>query len=115
MLPIIIIIYQMQIQTIHTCTEIAVKMPPSAADNNITQDRIVVIDYDYYEYGYNGDYYNAYFDDEVYLTSTIRGRGGRRSGIGKKEKGIVNVYSSQHARIQTERKKAMSKARNQKK
>ena len=102
----------MQIQAIRTCTEIAVKMPPS--DNNITQE-FIVNDYDYYKYDDNDDYYNGYFDDEVYLTSNIRGRGGRRSGIGKKEKGIVNVYSSRHARIQTERKKAMSKARNQKK
>jgi len=86
-------------------------MPPSK--NNITQqqqDRSVVDDYDCYKYD---DYYNGYFDDEVYLTSNIRGRGGRHSGMGKKEKGTVNVYSSRHARIQTERKKAMSKARDQ--
>jgi|AntRauTorckE5430_2_1112549.scaffolds.fasta_scaffold00235_5 hypothetical protein len=65
--------------------------PPS---KNPTKDLKKNYDHDagYYEY------------DEVYLTSNVRGRGGRRSRAANKDKEGLNVYSSRHVRLKLERK-----------
>jgi|EP00979_Chaetoceros_neogracilis_P005595 hypothetical protein len=63
------------------------------------------------DYDHDAGYYEY---DEVYLTSNVRGRGGRRSRAANKDKEGLNVYSSRHVRLKLERK-AASRTSNRKK